>query len=99
MVAPSSYTQNSGYDPTFWDGMLNLAEIEIWNGGSKISNSALSAEMSTTLGSLTVSNCFDGDYNTFCHTLIQCCGSLTITISAVIFDTIKVINRQSINLI
>jgi len=77
------------------EGVINLAEIEIWNGGSKVPNSALSAEMSTTYPAPNgVSACFDGNYNTMCHTLIQCCGSLTITISGVIFDTIKVINRQ-----
>ena len=90
VVQPPYYTNSES-----WNGALNLAEVELWYAGTKVPNSAISATLSTTLGGSPVSNCFDGNYDNFCHTNDgQCCGSLTMTVSNVLFDTIKVYNRK-----
>jgi len=83
--------------PSGWDGALNLGEVELWYAGTKVPNSAISASLSTTSGGYPVSKCFDGNYDTFCHTEIQCCGSMTMIVTNVLFDTIKVYNRKDNN--
>jgi len=80
---------------SIWDGVLNLIEVEFWNSTSKISNSQVSASMSS---GETLSSCFDNKIDTICRTVADgSYGSLSMNISHTTFNMIKVYNIGGCN--
>lgn len=98
-VAPASYSTSNGENPDFWDGLINLAEVEFWNKDSQIDSSKLSAILSSYQDGYPSYLLFDHNYETFTSTNVDMSmyyserASVTITVTDSVFDTIKVYNR------
>ena len=104
---PSTLYNTNGNDPLFWDGNLNLNEVEIWassgsnsSGSNKIPLSSLSVSLSSYYNGDTnvINSCFDGDLNSGCHSNLDVPYSLqhatlTVIVTGVFLNTIKVYNR------
>ena len=73
--------------------LINLAEVQLWYQGARLSTTSLHFELSTTFYS--AENCNNGALYDFCHTgYDDFCPTLTV-ISDTVFDQIIVNNRQN----
>ena len=95
-VSPPLVYSTNPSSSTYWDGTLNLAEIEIYNEGAQIPSNFIVSNLSSIYSSANdVSKCFDGNYATSCSSNpSRNDGTLTIIVSGASFDAIKVYNNQ-----
>ena len=82
---------SSSYIPT---PIINLAEVEFFNGGTKISPASLSMTLSYNFFK-PVFNCFDGNFNTYCETAyFDINPSLTVSLATGVSATRLVITNR-----
>ena len=98
-VPPATYSTSNGGYSDYWDGILNLAEVEFWFEGSQVSSSKLSATLSSYQDGYPTYLLFDHNYQTFTASSVDMNtfygerASMTITVTNAVFDTIKIYNR------